>query len=401
MNSIQQPSVDYSQLQYLRQVLAPQYAILPTAQIQALMASRYGRDSAEAYDAYLEGFFDDLSRGFSSAVRDVGRVAQKVAPVVATVGGGAVQGALSGAQFGLPGIIAGAALGGAGAGLSRYGGGGAAGTIGNLLTGVTNLAGQTSPLGRLGGAIGPAISGLAGGGRGGAAGAAVSALNGILGAVGGGGAGGGLASAAGALLGGGGGGGPAGGVASLLGRAAPAAGALAGLFGGSGAAGQLLSFLQRPETGQALGALNLGALGRGLIPVGAGQTQVPTAAFPRLLAQLADQAVTEAAGWSGEAEGELAYMMDQEGAYVGDPALERDRSARLWMLMQEAQAERVLDALLTTEAPGDATDAESEQAETEAWERDEGWYDAVELAEAYAAEAEAAAYLDAESAEAA
>src|SRR5262249_57202841 len=97
----------------------------------------------------------------------------------------------------------------------------------------------------------------------------------------------------------------------------------------------------RPETGQALGALNLGALGRGTIPVGAAQTQVPAAAFPRLLAQLADQAATEAAGWSGESEGELAYMMDQEGAYVGDPALDRDRGARLWILMQEAQAERV------------------------------------------------------------
>jgi hypothetical protein len=396
MNSTQQVPVDYSQLQYLRQVLAPQYAILPNSQIQALMAARYGEGAAEAYDAYLEWDFGDLGRGISKVARDVGKVAAKAAPIVAPIAAGVARGALSGAQFGPAGIIAGAALGGAGAGLSQAGG--TAGTIGNVLTGVTNLAGQTSPLGRLGGVVGPAISGLAGGGRGGAAGPAVNALNGILGAVGGGGAGGGLAGVASSPLGGGGAGGTGGGLAGVLGRAAPAAGAIAGLFGGSGAASQLNSFLQRPETAMALQALNLGPLGRDKIVVGSSQTQVPAAAFARLLGQLAEQVVTEAAGLSSEAEGELAYMRDQEGAYVDDPGNDRARSARLWNLLQDAQAERVIEAL-STEAVGEASEAQYERDESE--RRDEDWYDTLELAEAYAAEAEAGSYLESESAEAA
>jgi hypothetical protein len=173
-------ATDYSQLQSLRQVLAPQYAIMPSAQIRAHMDAIYGEGAADAYDQYLEFSFGDIGKAFSSAASDVGRFVAKAAPAVATIGGGAVQGALSGAQFGLPGIIAGAALGGAGAGLSKYGSG-AARDVGGALTGVTGLVGQFSPLGRVGGAVGPAISSLAGGGQGGAAGAAVNALSGILG----------------------------------------------------------------------------------------------------------------------------------------------------------------------------------------------------------------------------
>src|SRR3984893_7337908 len=116
-------AVDYSQYQSLRHVLAPQYAILPSGQIQALMDSTYGEGAAEAYDAYLEGFWNSVGKAFSSATRDVGRFAAKAAPVVANIGGGVVQGALSGAQYGLPGIIAGAAVGGVGKGLSSYGSG--------------------------------------------------------------------------------------------------------------------------------------------------------------------------------------------------------------------------------------------------------------------------------------
>src|SRR5258707_10387285 len=107
--------IDYSELPYLRQVLAPDYAILPTSQIRNRMEATFGEGSADAYNDYLEFSFGDVGRAFSSAARDVGRVATQVAPAVATVGGGALQGALSGAQFGLPGIIAGAAAGGVGA----------------------------------------------------------------------------------------------------------------------------------------------------------------------------------------------------------------------------------------------------------------------------------------------
>ena len=80
--------VDYDQLQYLRQVLAPQYAVLPATRIRAQMEALYGPGSAEAYDEYLEGLFSSIGSALSSAARDVGKFAAKAAPVVATVGGG-------------------------------------------------------------------------------------------------------------------------------------------------------------------------------------------------------------------------------------------------------------------------------------------------------------------------
>jgi hypothetical protein len=369
---------DYSALPYLRQVLAPEYAILPSAQIRSRMESTFGEGSADAYNDYLEFSLGDIGRAFSSAARDVGRVATKVAPAVATVGGGALQGALSGAQFGLPGIIAGAAAGGVGAGLSKYGSG-TARDIGGALSGVTGLAGQFSPLGRVGAAVGPAISGLAAGGKGGLSGAAVSALSGLLGAGGGGGAGGlGLGAASS------GGGGVLGAVGGLLGGgggATGAAGALQSLFGGSSATGQLVSLLQRPEFAQALGALNLGTLGRKTIPVGSQQVPVPTAAFANLAAQLADQIATDAAEWSGGAESTLSYMMNSEGDYVGDPALDGDRAARVWSLLNEAQAERVLDVLTDFSTTESSEAYANYVAELEA--QDQEYYDAMDLMEAY------------------
>jgi hypothetical protein len=369
--------IDYSELPYLRQVLAPEHAILPTSQIRSRMEATFGEGSADTYNDYLELSFNDIGRVFSSAARDVGQVATKIAPAVATVGGGALQGALAGAQFGLPGIIAGAAAGGAGAGLSKYGTG-TARDIGGALTGVTGLASQFSPLGRVGAAVGPAISGLAAGGRGGLPGAAVSALSGILGAGGAGGAGapgpgaassggGGVLGAIGGLLGGGGSGG--------------AAGALQSLFGGSSATGQLVSLLQRPEFAQALGALNLGALGRRTIPVGAQQVPVPTAAFANLAAQLADQIATEAAEWSGGAESTLTYMMNTEGEYVGDPALDRDRAARVWNLLNDAQAERVVGLLNDSSISESSGEYADYVAELEA--QDQEYYDAMDLADTY------------------
>jgi hypothetical protein len=362
--------VDYSELPNLRQVLAPSCAILPTNQIRARMAELYGEGSADAYEQYLEGIFDDIGRTFSSVSRDVGRFAAKAAPAIATVGGGALQGALSGAQFGLPGIIAGAALGGAGAGLSKYGSG-TARDIGGAMTGVTGLAGQFSPLGQIGGAVGPAISGLAGG-KGGAAGAAVNALSGILGAVGGSRGSGAASTVAGA----------ASGLANLVGGAGGASGALSSLFGGGSATGQLLSLLQRPETAQALAALNLGSMGRSIINVGAAQTPVPSAAIPTVMMHLASEAAAEAAAWSGEAESALEYMTDQAGEWVGDPALDRDRASRVWELLNEAQAERLLGAI--DSYLGEARDeAASEYADVlgERQAGDEQYYDALESAE--------------------
>src|ERR1051325_1866919 len=104
----------------LAQVLAPEFASLSNAEISALMEYRYGPGAAEHYEEYFEGIFGDVGRAFTSAAKDVGRFAAKAAPVVANVGGGALQGALAGAALGPVGIIGGAAVGGTGAALSHY-----------------------------------------------------------------------------------------------------------------------------------------------------------------------------------------------------------------------------------------------------------------------------------------
>jgi hypothetical protein len=310
----------------LRQVLAPEYASLPSEQLQAFMESSFGPESADQYEMYLEGIFGDIGKAFLSVASDVGHFAAKAAPVIATVGGGALQGALAGSSLGIPGIIAGAAAGGTGAALSKYGSGTARG-IGGALSGLTGLAGQFSPLGRVGTTLGGVVSGLAGGGGKGIAGTAASALGGLLG----GGPGGSAVQALGGLLGGGGSGGAAG-----------ALGALSRLFGGSSATGQLLSLLQRPETMQALAALNLGQAGRRSIPVGSAQTPMPVSAIAQVIGHLANESVAEIAALSDGSEGELRYMTDEAGEFVGDPALDRDRAARVWELLNNAQAERLV-----------------------------------------------------------
>ncbi|HXA37533.1 MAG TPA: hypothetical protein VNW53_00905 [Phenylobacterium sp.] len=389
---------DYTTYVALRQVLAPDLAIAPAPIIRAHMEAAFGEGAAEVYNDQLESLWGDI-----------GKFVSKAAPVVANVGGGVLQGAMAGSSLGLPGIIAGAAVGGAGTALSQYGGGGTAGKIGAALTGVTNLAGQFSPMGRVGASLGPAISGLAGGGRGGAAGAATGLLNGILGAATGG-AGGGAGQMIGSLLGaaGGGagsgagqalsgllGGGARGGMGQAIGgllQSPAAAQALAGLFGGSSAAGQLANFIQRPETQQAFAALQLGQLGRPTVPVGAARTPVPTAAFPEVLSHLADQVSAEAAGWGGDAEAALGYMQDAEGEYVGDPAFSRDRASRVWDLLNEAQAERVLGAMAAAPSAPRPRVAETEAETWTDWDADADaeaeWFDTLDVLDAESGDSE-------------
>jgi len=343
----------------------------------------YGPGSAEAYDEYLEGIFGDIGRALSSAGSDVGRFVQKAAPqvgrfiqqaapAVASVGLGALQGAAAGSAAGLPGIIAGAALGGAGAGLSKYGSG-AAKNIGGALSGITNIASQFSPLGRAGGIV----SALAGG-KGGA-GATLSALGGLAG----GGGGGAVGNVLGALTGGGGQGGAGAAInaiGSLLGGsgaggAGGAVNALTSLFGGSSAAGQLLSLLQRPEAMQALAALNLGPAGRRTIPVGSAQTPLPVSAVANVVKELAEQTSNEAAALADGSEAELHYMTNSTGEFVGYPASERERAARVWELLNEAQAERVLN-ILATRVPAEQQD-EAYYDESDQQEAD--FYDTLDL----------------------
>lgn len=358
---------------YLRQVLDERYAALPAPVLRAHMEAAFGPDAAEAYDEYLEGVFDDI-----------GNFIKKAAPVVTQVGGGALQGALAGSSLGLPGIIGGALAGGAGAGLKRYGSG-TARDIGGVLSGVTNIAGQLTPMGRLGTAVGPAISGLAGGGRGGGFGPALGAVSGLLGPLAGGAGAAGAAGAAPAVAGAA---APAlGGLAGLLGSGGGAAGnalgVLTSLFGGSSAINQLNSLLGRPETTMALEALRMRDLGRRTVPVGSAGTPVPATAIAGLVSKLAAEACAEAASYTEDAEADLGYMTDGVGEFVGDPALERDRAARVWNLLNEAQAERVLSAL--AEAMPRASPRRFNEAAEDIEALEEAYYGAYEAAngEAY------------------
>lgn len=307
----------YGQYPNLRGVLAPQYAGLPAEEIEALMESMFGPDAAEHWEDELEG---------------IGDFFKKIAKPIANIGGGVVKGALAGSALGLPGIIAGGLAGGVGTGLSTYAKGPAR-NVGNVLGTVTNVAGQFSPMGKLGSTLGSAVSGLAGSNKRAAAGTALSALGGVLGKGGAGTA----VSALGGLLGGG---------RSQGGGAGAALGALGSLFGGNSGSSQLLSLLRRPETMQALSALRLGPAGRSTIPVGSAQTPIPVAGIANLIGQLANQAAAEAAALSEGTEAPLRYMVDESGEYIGDPASEQDRAAILWDVLNEAQAERVLGEIV-------------------------------------------------------
>ncbi|MGK9171297.1 hypothetical protein KXR53_33710 [Inquilinus limosus] len=357
------PSLASSSFANLRAVVDPSLAQLPARELRGQIDRVFGVGMADSIEQELDEAHEGIGRFFSSAARDIGRFATKAAPAVAHVGGGALQGAMAGSAAGLPGVIAGAAIGGAGAGLSRYGGG-TARQIGGALSGVTSLAGQFTPMGRVGSALGSTVSGL-----GGAAGGQRRPAPGPLPQPGAApGAGFGQLAQLGGLL-----------------SSPQAAGALTGLFGGSGAAGQLFSALQRSELQRALAAMRLGRLGRKSIPVG--QAQVPVGNFAHLLAHLAQQVATEAAEGEADGEGEaaaLAFMTDGAEGFVGDPALPSDRAARLWDMLNEAQAERLAEAIGSEElAEAAGWDAEDELAEEE-YSADDELYDQLDLAEAEA-----------------
>jgi hypothetical protein len=341
---------------HLAEVLGPEYASLSSQELRTWMDAEYGEGSAEHYEAYLEGIFDDVGRAFKSAAKGVGKFAKSAAPVIAQVGGGVLKGAMSGAALGPIGMIGGAALGGAGAGLSKYGKGAAKG-VGGLLQGVTGVAGQFSPLGRIGGAAGSIVSGLASGkGLKGVGGAALGALGNVI-------PGGSSLGAVAGMLGGG--------------KAGSALGSLTSLFGGGKASTQLLSLLQRPETMQALAAMSMGKAGRRSIPVGSAQTPVPASAIANLVGQLANQAAAEAAEHADGAETQLHYMVGENGEFIGDPALDRDRAERVWELLNVAQAERVAEAIdIYVEAAESVNDERAMEAFDEFDEA--AYYDAVE-----------------------
>lgn len=344
-------------LPHLRQVVDPSLAGLPTLQLRSTIDTTFGEGTADTIDDDLEGFLSDWGRTISRGAQTVGRFVQREGPGLAQIGGGIVQGAMAGSAAGLPGIIAGAATGGVGAGLSRYGSG-TARQIGNALTGITGMVGQFTPMGRAGGAVGGTIGSL-GQGRAGITGALGSALGGLTGSGGAGGK-----SQLGGLL-----------------SSPQAAGLLSGLFGNGTAAGQLSAAMGNPAVQQALAALKLGQWGRSSIPVGPGRHPVPTAVFPQMLSHLALQAATEAYAGEGMKDAEsLSFMSDGAGEFSGDPASPVDRAARLWDILNEGTAEQLLDTMGFESADGE--NLENDGAGD--WRDDESdadYYDQLDLAE--------------------
>lgn len=349
-------------LRNLRQVVQPQLAAMPTAQLRHVVDATFGPGTAEGLDEDLEGIFDDI-----------GRFVKKAAPAVASIGGGILKGAAAGSALGLPGIIAGAATGGVGAGLSAYGKG-AARQVGQALSGVTQLAGGLTPMGQLGGTLGSAIGSLGAPRQPGQRSGWAGALGQIAGAAG-------SPQAAALMRGGGGGGGALGQIAGLL-TSPQGASALGGIFGGTSAPGQLAAAIRNPDVQKALAALRLGPLGRPTIPVGAAGQAVPTAAFAQLLGHLSNRVAAEAEGAS-EAEA-LGFMADGEGGFLGDPASASDRAARLWDMITEAMAERVIETLHAEYLANEGSEDESESWDGEDWDAEVEWaefLDAMDMAD--------------------
>jgi hypothetical protein len=323
------PDVAVVKYSHLRSVLAPEFAALPTEQLEAMMESHYGAGSAEQYNEYFEGFFGDVGKWVSGAASDVGKFAVKAAPVVANIGGGVIRGATTGASLGLPGIIGGAIAGGVGQGFASYG----TGTLRDIGKGMNTgigLAGQFTGTGRIGNTLGTALSGI---------GQGQNVMKTALGAA---------SSLAGGAMGGGAmGGGALGKFAGMAGGQGGLTSALSGLLGGGqggSAASQLMGLLQRPEVLQSLGAMAMGSSGRPTIPVGSTQTPVPTSAFANLLGLLANRAADEQVALSDGSESSLRYLMDDAGEWVVDPSESEQRASHLYYLLDAAEYERMAQA---------------------------------------------------------
>ncbi len=361
-------------LPFLRSVLAPEYATLPHAQLEAFMEGEYGEGAAEGYDEYLESIFGSIAK-----------FASKAAPVVANIAGGVVKGASSGAALGPFGMIGGGLAGGVGQGFASYGKGPLRDIGMGLNTGLS-VAGQLSPTGRIGASVGGALSGIGQGKN-----VLHTALGAASGMVGGGSAGGALGSLAGLA------GGRGGALAGLLGggKGGGPAGALAGLLGGGrgSKAGMLMGLLQDPNMLRALGAMTMGSNGLKSIPVGSAKTPVPPAAFANLLGLFAQSAVDEQAELADGSE--LRYLMDDTGEWLVDPAESDERAGRLLDLLNMAALERLIvtdqqaqwDQLQHQQQLLQQAAAHDQMRQLVGWQRqveqENALYDAMDLADAY------------------
>jgi hypothetical protein len=364
----------------VRDHLAPEFAELSDEQIDALVEHVYG-EGIGAED--LEGFFDNLKRGFGNIGGAVGKFAQQAAPALQNALPGMAQGAMAGSALGPWGMLAGAITGGAGSVLSQSkdptlrgigrglgtatqlassirGGGGAAGGVGKLLQG---------GLSQLGGGRGRRGGGAAGGDIGNLLQGGLSQLAGGRGRRGGGAAGGdignllqgGLSQLAGGARSWRGGAAPAGDIGNLIqsglsqlaggglgnvanllqggqpqpGGGAPAPGTPAPPPGipappPGASANALLGLLGRPEVRQALGAAAMGGLGRQDVQIGS--TQVSVQSILSALGNLAGRAADDMPGGDDD-EPLPEYFYDANGELAIDPAESHSRADRLLYLM--------------------------------------------------------------------
>lgn len=282
----------------LRFSLAPEYAEVSHQQLTGIVEAIYGPG---ATPESVEGLFDDIGRGLSSAARSVGQFAQQAAPVVARALPNVIQGATTGASMGGPwGALIGGLAGGA-SGIMQQSSDPTVRGIGGFMHQAGSMAGAIRG-GGLGGG-GNALASIGQGGQSGAPGGA-NLLNSLLGGTGGGQPG----------------------AAGPVGQTPASTG---------GAANGLMGMLTRPETLQALLSAAMGAFGNRNVPV-AGQ-QVPVHNMLSALSTLAGRAASEAAEFAENAEATPAFAENGAEALGLNPDSAEGRLDSLLLAMALTQ----------------------------------------------------------------
>lgn len=111
--------------------------------------------------------------------------------------------------------------------------------------------------------------------------------------------------------------------------------------GGSVAAAQLLQLTQNPDVLKSLSSLALGSLGNVNVKLGNGGPSVPVGGVMNLIGTLAGKAAADADELLREGEHSPSYLLDEEGQFLGDPAVPEDRAQALYNALSDAENERL------------------------------------------------------------
>jgi hypothetical protein len=140
------------------------------------------------------------------------------------------------------------------------------------------------------------------------------------------------------------------------------------------AAQALLQLVNNPQLSQALTAMLMGGAGARTLPVG--DTPVPVGAMTNLVGVLANQASAEYHQLvAGESAGTPAYLLDEHGEFVCDPADPVQRAEVLLALLEDDEQQ--------TAEP--AFDPFASQAQESSWIEDDqdGYLDDIDEIEAF------------------